>query len=83
MAAAGLDTVPGTRDRDLWDCPTTKGDDEFPSNREAITAALQKQTAELSKKLKLTTHDANLTQLNVLKLQEAHPAGPVGAHRKP
>ena len=35
------------------------------------SAALQKQTAELSKKLKLTTHDANLTQMNVLKLQEA------------
>tara|TARA_B110001452_G_scaffold103399_1_gene85810 strand:+ start:1256 stop:3889 length:2634 start_codon:yes stop_codon:yes gene_type:complete len=34
-------------------------------------ATLQKQTAELSKKLKMTTHDANLTQMNVLKLQEA------------
>ena len=34
-------------------------------------AALQKQTAELTKKLKMTTHDANLTQMNVLKLQEA------------
>mmetsp|Transcript_3772 Transcript_3772/g.7322 ORF Transcript_3772/g.7322 Transcript_3772/m.7322 type:complete len:179 (+) Transcript_3772:3-539(+) len=33
-------------------------------------AALQKQTAELSKKLKLTTHDANLTQMHVLQLQE-------------
>ena len=33
-------------------------------------AALQKQVAELSKKLQLTTHDANLTQMNVLKLQE-------------
>merc|ERR1719238_2443490 len=34
-------------------------------------AVLQKQTAELTKKLKLTTHDANLTQMSVLKLQEA------------
>jgi hypothetical protein len=31
---------------------------------------LAKQVAELSKKLQLTTHDANLTQLNVLKLQD-------------
>jgi hypothetical protein len=34
-------------------------------------AALQKQTAELSKKLKLTTHDANLAQMHVMQLQEA------------
>jgi len=34
-------------------------------------AALQKQTVELANKLKLATHDANLTQMNVLKLQEA------------
>ena len=34
-------------------------------------AALAKQVGDLSKKLQLTTHDANLTQLNVLKLQEA------------
>lgn len=33
-------------------------------------AVLAKQVAELSKKLQLTTHDANLTQLNVLKLQD-------------
>ena len=34
-------------------------------------AALQKQTVELSKKLKLTTHDANLAQMHVMQLQEA------------
>jgi len=34
-------------------------------------SALAKQVGELSKKLQLTTHDANLTQLNVIKLQEA------------
>lgn len=34
-------------------------------------AALQKQTAELNKKLKLTTHDANLAQMHVMQLQEA------------
>jgi len=32
---------------------------------------LAKQVGELSKKLQLTTHDANLTQLNVIKLQES------------
>jgi len=37
-------------------------------------AILAKQVAELSKKLQLTTHDANLTQLNVLKLQESQSA---------
>jgi len=34
-------------------------------------AALQKQTSELTRKLKLTTHDANLAQMSVLKLQDA------------
>ena len=34
-------------------------------------AALQKQVGGLSKKLKMTTHDANLTQMQVLRLQEA------------
>lgn len=34
-------------------------------------AVLAKQVGDLSKKLQSTTHDANLTQLNVLKLQEA------------
>lgn len=33
-------------------------------------AVLAKQVADLGKKLQSTTHDANLTQLNVLKLQE-------------
>ncbi len=37
-------------------------------------AVLTKQVAEVSKKLQLTTHDANLTQLNVLKLQESQAA---------
>ena len=34
------------------------------------SAALAKQLAELTKKLKLTTHDANLSQMAVLKLQQ-------------
>ena len=34
-------------------------------------AMLAKQVADLSSKLQSTTHDANLTQLNVLKLQES------------
>ena len=34
-------------------------------------AVLAKQVAGLSKELQSTTHDANLTQLNVLKLQES------------
>ena len=34
-------------------------------------AALQKQVGGLSKKLKMTTHAANLTQMQVLRLQEA------------
>ena len=34
-------------------------------------AVLAKQVADLNKKLQSTTHDANLTQLNVLKLQES------------
>jgi len=34
-------------------------------------AVLAKQVADLSKKLQGTTHDANLTHLNVLKLQES------------
>jgi len=34
-------------------------------------AVLAKQVADLTQKLQLTTHDANLTQLNVLKLQES------------
>jgi len=34
-------------------------------------ATLAKQVAELTKKLKMTTHDANVTQMQVLKLQEA------------
>merc|ERR1719484_360416 len=37
-------------------------------------AALTKQVADLNKKLSSTTHDANLTQLNVLKLQESQAA---------
>ena len=32
------------------------------------------QVAELTKKLQLTTHDANLTQMNVLQLQERQGA---------
>jgi len=34
-------------------------------------AALQKQVGDLAKKLKMTTHDANVTQMQVLKLQES------------
>eukprot|EP00967_Tisochrysis_lutea_P140235 scaffold256018_cov31-Tisochrysis_lutea.AAC.1 len=34
-------------------------------------AALQRQIAELAKKLKMTTHDASVTQMQVMKLQEA------------
>ena len=37
-------------------------------------AVLAKQVADLGKKLQSTTHDANLTQLNVLKLQESGAA---------
>lgn len=37
-------------------------------------AVLAKQVNDLSKKLQGTTHDANLTQLNVLKLQETQQA---------
>merc|ERR1719238_1298972 len=37
-------------------------------------AVLAKQVADLGKKLQSTTHDANLTQLNVLKLQESQAA---------
>jgi len=37
-------------------------------------AVLAKQVADLTQKLQLTTHDANLTQLNVLKLQEGQTA---------
>lgn len=37
-------------------------------------AVLAKQVADLTQKLQLTTHDANLTQLNVLKLQEKQTA---------
>jgi len=33
-------------------------------------AALAKQVGDLTKKLKMTTHDANVTQMQVLKLQE-------------
>ena len=40
-------------------------------------AVLAKQVGDLSKKLQGTTHDANLTQLNVLKLQEAAERGQV------
>merc|ERR1719198_1518748 len=34
-------------------------------------AVLGKQVADLTKKLQSTTHDANLTQMNVLKMQTA------------
>merc|ERR1719405_203572 len=40
-------------------------------NAPPTQAVLAKQVADLSSKLKSTTHDANLTQLNVLKLQES------------
>ena len=69
--AAGADD-PGHGARDLQ-ARQHRGEGEDDGGKKGApptSAALAKQLAELTKKLKLTTHDANLSQMAVLKLQQ-------------